>query len=148
MVMDSGCEVIFYDLFERCLPDGSPNAERRALFALQTLHKRTHTHGIIVSQQKIKEIEQRENKRPQRSTILGSQAWVDISDTILGVHRAALWKPIKDDSIEVSILKQRFGIWPQALLFDWNGEYMSIENGREVEFEHSTSRPTMGGAPL
>lgn len=136
MVADSGCEVIVYDLFERCLPDGAPGPERRALFALQQLHKVTETHGIMCTQQKLKEVEKRPDKRPTRDTILGSQAWVDISDTIIGVHRPALWKPIPDDTAELLLLKQRFGKWPLAMQFDWDGDRMSYENGCDVDFEH------------
>ena len=143
MVADSGCELIVYDLFERCLPDGAPGPERRALFALQQLHKVTETHGLMCTQQKLKEVEKRSDKRPTRDTILGSQAWVDISDTIIGVHRPALWKPIPDDTSELIVLKQRFGRWPLAILFDWDGDRMIYENGRDVDFEHQTS--TTGG---
>lgn len=140
MIVDSGCEVIVYDLFERCLPDGAPGPERRALFKLQHIHKVTNTHAIIVSQQKLKEVESRGDKRPTRNTILGSQAWVDISDTIIGVHRPALWKPIPDDVIELLLLKQRFGKWPLAIQFAWDGDLMRIEKGQDVDFEHPGSR--------
>lgn len=139
MVVDSGCEVIVYDLFERCLADGSPGPERRALFGLQQIHKVTETHGIMCTQQKLKEVEKRPDKRPSRDTILGTQAWVDVSDTIIGVHRPALWKPIPDDVAELLILKQRFGKWPLAVQFDWDGDRMSYENGIDVDFEHAGS---------
>lgn len=139
MLVDSGCEVAVYDLFERCMADGSPGAERRMLFGLQHIHKVTETHGIICTQQKLKEVEKRPDKRPGRDTILGSQAWVDISDTILGVHLPARWKPIADDTMELLILKQRFGVWPQALQFEWDGDRMRIANGVEVDFEHQSA---------
>ena len=143
MIVDSGCEVIVYDLFERCLPDGAPGPERRALFKLQSMHKATNTHGIIVSQQKLKEVEGRADKRPTRNTILGSQAWVDISDTIIGVHRPALWKPIPDDVIELLLLKQRFGKWPLAIQFAWDGDLMTITKGADVDFEHPGDKGTL-----
>ncbi len=136
MVVDSGCEVVVYDLLERMFPDGSPGEERRALFAFQQIHILTDTHAIICTQQKLKEVEKSGDKRPTRSTILGSQAWVDISDTIIGVHLPARWKPIADDTMELLLLKQRFGKWPQAMSFQWDGDAMSIENGRDVDFDH------------
>ncbi len=139
MVVDSGCEVVVYDLLERMFPDGSPGEERRALFAFQQIHINTNTHAIICTQQKLKEVEKSNDKRPTRSTILGSQAWVDISDTIIGVHLPARWKPIADDSIELLLLKQRFGKWPQAMTFEWDGDAMTIQNGRDVDFEHGDS---------
>ncbi len=137
MIVDSGCEVTIYDLFERCLPDGAPGPERRALFGLQQIHIITETHGLMCTQQKLKEVEKRPDKRPTRDLILGSQAWVDISDTIIGVHRAALWKSIPDDSAELLLLKQRYGKWPQAILMDWDGDRMTFANGRDVDFEHA-----------
>lgn len=140
MVVDSGCEVIVYDLLERMFPDGSPDAERRALFAFQQIHILTDTHGFICTQQKLKAVEQSPDKRPTRSTILGSQAWVDISDTIIGVHLPSKWKPIAADTIELLILKQRFGIWPQAIQFQWDGDAMLIRKGREIDFEHGNDQ--------
>lgn len=138
MVVDSGCEVIVYDLFERCIANNSPDKERQMLFDLQTMHKQTDTHGMFTSQQKLKEVEKTNSKRPTRSTILGTQAWVDISDTILGVHLPARWKPIADDTMEISLLKQRFGKWPLNIQFQWNGDLMSIAKGVDVDFEHET----------
>ncbi len=139
MVADSGCEVVVYDLWERCIPNGDPGAERRALFMQQQIHKATHTHGIMVCQQKIKDVEQTATKRPMRNTILGSSAWVDIADTIIGVHRPALWKNIDDDTIETLVLKQRFAKWPMCITHAWDGDAMTIEHGKEIPFEHATS---------
>jgi hypothetical protein len=135
MIADSGCEVTVYDLWERCIPDGSPGPERRALFTQQQIHKRTNTHGILVCQQKIKEIERKADKRPGRETILGSSAWVDIADTILGIYRPAHAKAVPDDTMETLVLKQRFGKWPMAVAHDWDGDRMTITGGRDVEYE-------------
>lgn len=137
MVVDSGCEVAVYDLLERMFPDGSPQAERRALWGFQQIHILTNTHGMFTSQQKLKEVEKTNSKRPSRDLILGSQAWVDISDTIIGVHLPSKWKPIPADTMEMLLLKQRFGVWPQAMLYDWDPDRMSIGNGRDVDFEHT-----------
>jgi len=135
MVADSGCEVVVFDLWERCIPDGQPGPERRALFAQQQIHKRTNTHGILVCQQKIKEIERKDDKRPGRETIMGSSAWVDIADSILGIYRPAHARAIPDDTMETLVLKQRYGRWPLAIAHDWDGDRMTLENGREVEYD-------------
>ena len=90
-------------------------------------------------EQRIKEIENRSDKRPTRSTILGSGAWVDIADTILGVHRPALWKSIEDNTVEIDILKQRFGKWPLAVEFDWDGDRCTFLNGRSIEYTAPSS---------
>lgn len=134
-VADSGAELTVLDLWERCIPDGQPEEERRALFRTQQIFKQTKCHGLLVCQQKLKEIEQRADKRPTRSTILGSQAFVDIGDTILGLHRPGQWKPIEDSSLWVGILKQRRGRWPLAVEFDWDGDRCTIQNGRTVEYD-------------
>jgi len=142
MVADSGCEVVVYDLWERCIPDGSPGPERRALFVQQQIQKRTNTHGVLVCQQKIKEIERKADKRPGRETILGSSAWVDIADTILGIYRPAHAKNIPDDTMETLVLKQRYGKWPMAIAHDWDGDRMTLSGGRDVEYEFSGSIET------
>lgn len=134
-IYDSGCDVFVADLWERCIVDGRPEAERRALFRQQQIAKETGCHQILVCQQKLKEIESRKDKRPTRSTIIGSAAWVEVADTILGVHRPKLWDPEAEDTIEISILKQRFGIWPALIEHDWDGNMMTIENGRQIPFE-------------
>jgi replicative DNA helicase len=134
-VADSGAEIVVLDLCERAIPDGNPDSERRALFRIQQIFKETRSHGLLVCQQKLKEIENRSDKRPTRSTILGSQAWVDIADTILGLHRPGQWKPIGDDTLQIFVLKQRFGRWPLAIEGDWNGDACSLSNCHSIEYE-------------
>jgi replicative DNA helicase len=138
-IADSGCDIVILDLWERCIPDGNPNAERRALFRQQQIAQETGVHNILVCQQNLKQVEGTESKRPARNTILGSSAWVDIADTIIGVHKPALWKSIPDDTLELIILKQRYGKWPMAVEFDWDPNKCILENGRDVEYQ-----PTSG----
>ena len=134
-IADSGCEVFIADLWERIIPDGNPGPERRALFRQQQIAKECDIHQILVCQQKIKELESRSDKRPTRDLILGSGAWVDIADTIIGVHNPSLWKNIPNDTMELLILKQRYAIWPMAIEFDWDGDLCTLHNGRDVAYE-------------
>jgi replicative DNA helicase len=134
-IADSGAELAVLDLLERMFPDGRPEHERRSLFRVQQVAQQTACHLLLVCQQKLKEIEDRSDKRPTRSTILGSQAWVDISDTILGLHRPGQWRPVGDDVLLMLILKQRFGRWPLAVEFDWDGDRCILTRGRSVEYE-------------
>jgi len=134
-VADSGAEVTVLDLWERTIPDGDADAERRALFRTQQIFKETDCHGLLVCQQKLKEIENRGDKRPTRSTTLGSQAWIDISDTMIGIHRPGQWRPIGDDTMQFFILKQRFARWPLAVEFDWNGDLCTLTNCRSIEYD-------------
>lgn len=137
-VADSGCSMVIVDLWERMIPDANPERERRALFAQQGIAQATHTHNILVCQQKSKVVEASNDKRPGRNTILGSSAWVDIADSIIGVHRPGLWRGgIDDDILEMFILKQRYGRWPLAIQFDWDGDKGTISNGHETEYSHT-----------
>lgn len=131
---DSGCDVAIFDLFERSLSDTRPDNERRALFRLQTILDETRVHGILVQQQRLKDIEMRPDKRPTREGIFGSAAWVEVADTIMGVHNAALFKDVPADVLEIDILKQRYGRWPLAVEFDWAPEVGVISNGRTIDY--------------
>lgn len=136
-IADSGCSMCVMDLWERMIPDANPERERRALFAQQGIAQDTQTHCILLCQQKSKVVEASAGKRPSRNTILGSSAWVDIADNIFGVHRPGLWRGgIDDDILELLILKQRYGRWPLAVQFDWDGDKGWISNGHETEFLH------------
>lgn len=144
-INDSGCALFVADLWERAVPDGDPGAERRALFRQQQIAKECHCHQILLAQQKLKEIEKRPNKRPTRDTILGSSAWVDIADTILGVHRPMLWDPHSPDTIEVLVLKQRYATWPHVIEHDWDGNMVTMQNPREIPYEDPSASAQKGG---
>lgn len=134
-IQDAGADVAIFDLWKRVLVDIKPDAEELALDHQQDVLKETGCHGILLQQQRLKDLEMREDKRPTREGIKGSGAWVEVADLILGVHRPALWKAVPDDKIEIDILKQRWGIWPQAIEFDWDPNYASITNGRTIEYD-------------
>ena len=134
-ISDSGCDVFIADLWKRCLVDARPEAEEQALFRQQSMAEEMCIHNILVHQQRSKDIEQRDDKRPTREGMKGSSALTEIADTILGVHRPALWKRIDDDKLEVFVLKQRFGKWPLGVEFDWNADEGSIKGGRSIDYE-------------
>ena len=133
-IADSACNVFIADLWERCLNTGDSWEERAALFRQREMFQAMQVHGILVQQQKSKEVESRIDKRPCRETVFGSGAWVDISDTLLGVHRPALWKDVPDNTLEILVLKQRWGVWPLLVEFDWNGDQGMVSNGRSQPF--------------
>lgn len=136
-IIDSGCEVFIADLWERCLVDDNPGEEKRALFRQQAMAVETNTHVILLAQQKTKgEIELRSDKRPTKEGIKGSSAWGDIGDTIIAPHRPAMYKKVDDNRLEAIIWKQRWGLAPMVVEFDWDPEFGSIENGRTIPFEH------------
>lgn len=135
LVADSGCEVVVCDLWKRCLRDASVEAEEDALMRQQAMAEELSVHFILLQQQRLKDIEQRPDKRPTREGIKGSSAWVEIADTIIGMHRPAQWKRIDDDKIEALILKQRYGKWPLAVEFEWDGDLGSITGGRTIDYQ-------------
>lgn len=134
-IADSGCDVAIFDLWKRCLRYTDPDDEEQALIRQQAIFLETGVHGILVQQQRLKDVEQRKDKRPTREAIKGSGAWIEVPDTIIGVHRHGLWKSVDDDSVELIVLKQREGVWPQAVEFKWSGEYGRLSEGRTIAYD-------------
>lgn len=132
---DSGCEVFIADLWKRCLVDDAPSAEEHALIRQQAMLEELRVHGILLQQQRLKDIEMRADKRPSRDGIKGSGAWVEVADTILAPHRPALWKKMEDDKLEMFVLKQRYGKWPLGVEFDWNPDTGQVWGGRAIEYD-------------
>ena len=89
---------------------------------------------VLVQQQKLKEVEQRDDKRPTRDTIKGSSAWVDVADTILGVNLPSLWKAVPEDMLEIIVLKQRYGRWPLLMEAEWQPDGGCIMSCRSTSF--------------
>ncbi len=143
-------DVFIADLWRRCLARAEPDEEEEALISQQAMAEETKCHCILVQQQRLKDVELRQDKRPTREGIKGTSAWVEIADTILGVHRPALWKPVPDDTLEVCILKQRFGKWPLSVEMSFDpaaglidgGKTMKHVFGSEMDADISQSRFT------
>jgi hypothetical protein len=137
---DSGAEVFVADLWKRCLVEARPEDEEEALYRQQAMVEELGVHAILLQQQRLKDIELRPDKRPTREGIKGSGAWTEVADTILGIHRPALWKNVTDNVLEVDVLKQRYGKWPLAVEFDWDADRGMISGGRSVDYEMSVGR--------
>lgn len=147
-IVDTGADVAIFDLWKRCLRQTDPDEEEQALVRQQAICARTKCHGILLQQQRLKDIEQRQDKRPTREGIKGSGAWVEIADTILGVHRPALWKPVDDVVLEIDVLKQRWGPWPLAVEFDWDSDRGSISGGTPVSYDQPSAAPEGAQVPF
>jgi replicative DNA helicase len=143
-VEESGCDIFIADLWTRCLADKRPEAEEEALFRQQAMLEETQVHGILLHQQRSKDIEQRPDKRPTREGIKGSSALLEVADTMIAPHLPALWKNIPDDKMEVFVLKQRFGKWPLGVELEWDGDRGSIAGGRSIPY----NQPGEGGDDL
>lgn len=111
MIIDSACEVAVFDLWERAFSFENPQQEKEFLIQQQEIFKQTCVHGILTAQQR-KDIESRPDKRPTLETIAGSGGWGQIADTILGTYFPWRYKDLPRDSIEILLLKQRYGDWP------------------------------------
>jgi hypothetical protein len=134
-IAESGCDVIVSDLWERCLIDLSYDGVTKALYRQQDMHARYNVHGIMVHQLKLKEVEQRPDKRPTRESVKGSGAFVEVADLLFGVHRDAQFKRCTDDTLELICLKQRKGRAFWSVRFDWDGSMGLITGGEEVPYD-------------
>lgn len=134
---DAGCDVAAFDMLKRAFRQTRPEEEEDALFRMQAIAEETGVHVIAAHQQLIKtgNKDGRFDPRPTQEGAKGSSAWAEIADNMIGVHRPAHWKKVDDVTIEVLILKQRYGKWPLAVEFDWSGEFGSFENGRGVPYD-------------
>lgn len=131
----SACDVCVCDLFDRALDSDDPRIAKPVLFRVQQIAKETGSHMLLLAQQKLKELEQRKDKRPTRDNIIGSQAWVDIADHIFGVHRPSLFKAVADNVLELIILKQRRAPWPMIVEFGLDLDRGRITGGSTRPFD-------------
>ena len=135
MVGSSGVEVMFCDLWKKLLVATKPEDEEMALDRQQHVAERSLIHYVLVQQQRSKDVEARPDNRPTREGVKGSSAWVDVADTMLGVHNPALWKHVEADTLEVDILKQRYGKWPLAVEFNFDPDLGKISGGRSIDYD-------------
>jgi len=138
-IADSGADVAFFDLWERCLEDDDPSEEKRAIYRMHKIGEKTRCHIVMAHQQRLGDVEKRPDKRPTREGVKGSKAYIEVADTVIGTHRPALFKAVPDNVFEMIILKQRYGRWPIAIEYDWEADTGQISNGREVPYESADS---------
>lgn len=148
LVADSGCDVFIADLWKRCLASAKPEEEEEALYRQQAMAEELGVHAVLVQQQRLKDIEHRQDRRPTREGVKGSAAWVEVADTMIAPHRPALFKRIPDDRLEVFVLKQRYGKWPVGVEFRWDPDKGSVEGGRSIEYESLETSEGDAGGPL
>lgn len=132
-IADSGAEICIFDLLRRAFVDRRLDSEEAALERMQVVADETCTHHIYAQQQRLKDIEKRNTKHPTREGIKGTSVWVDVPDTIIGVHLPSLWKNVPNTTLELLLLKQRHGVWPQRIEFDWDPDLAELYNGRTVD---------------
>lgn len=134
-IAESGCDVIIYDLWERCLAWRKPDDVAGALYRMQAMHTEYGVHGVVVQQLLLKDVEKRADKRPTRESIKGSGAYVEVADLIFGIHREGQFKNIEDETVETICLKQRKGKPNWSIRWKWNGSTCYLGEPSEVSYD-------------
>jgi len=132
-IADSGASIAIFDLWRRAfrrMKDESD--EQEALYRQQAIAEETNCHCLLVQQQRLKDIETRMNPIPTREGVKGSSAWVDVSDTMIGVYLPGLMKRVSRNVIQLLLLKQRYGRWPLTIEYQWDGDIVNLHSGSLV----------------
>jgi replicative DNA helicase len=134
-VAESGCSVVVYDLWARCLAFDSPGDVSRALYRMQAMHEEYGITGILLHHLNVKDVERRADRRPTRDAIKGSGAYVEVPDLIIGIHREGQHKAVEDRTLETICLKQRKGEANWAVRWAWDGATCRVSDPEEVPFD-------------
>jgi hypothetical protein len=130
---DTGATIAFFDLWRRAFRRMKDEAdESEALFRQQAIAEETGCHCVLVQQQRLKDVETRSNPAPTREGTKGTSAWVDVSDTMLGVYLPGLMKRVSRNVVQILVLKQRFGRWPLAIEYVWDGDLVAMSSPQLV----------------
>jgi replicative DNA helicase len=131
---ESGCDVIFCDLWERMLVRRDPEQDvAPALYRFHAICEEYGVHGVVLQQLRLKDVEKRSDRRPTRESIKGTSAYVDVADLILGVHHTVP----SDGDLELICLKQRKGKEAWAVRFDYDPSRCSIDGGELTDYDPS-----------
>ncbi len=141
MIAVTGAEVAIFDLWRKAMGQLKPEDEEQALNRQQAIGQETKCHQILLHQFRKASGDDREQRSQSRDDMKGSAAWTEVPDTILHVHREALVKDVPDDVLRINVWKQRHGIAPYAVDFDWDGDLGRLSNGRSASYE----RPGQSG---
>lgn len=130
-ISDSGCEVFVCDLFRRVLQQTRLEDEEQALWRIQAIAQETRTHGILLNQLNKGGID---SEAPKGTDSKGTGEWMAVVDTYLLLHLPHQYTD-HNDTMMIQVEKQRWGVYPQAVECDWDGEFGSITNGRTVPYK-------------
>jgi replicative DNA helicase len=143
----SGCEVFVADLMKRAFArTRDPSEEEQCLYMVQDMKDQLGIHLIGLHQQLIKgaSVQGKTDRRPStEGGLMGSSAWFQTGDLILGVYRDHLYHNVEDNQLEVHVMKQRDGRWPIAICFDYDAPRALLGSGKEFDY-----RPMEGAGDL
>ncbi len=134
---DAGCEIFVADVWNRCLVDRRPEAEDAAVYRQQSIARETSTHCIVIHQQRLGDLEKRKDPMPTREGIKGAKGLVEVADTMFGVHKPSMFKEQPNETLQVVILKQRYGRWPLVVEFDFDADRGIITGGTSIKYERN-----------
>ena len=132
-IADSGATLAIFDLWRRAFRQmRHASEEAEALYRQQAIAEETECHCILVQQQRLKDIETRSNPLPTRDGVMGTSSWVDVSDTMLGVYMPGLTKRVSRNVLQILVMKQRFGLWPLTIEYQWDGDLVRLSKPQLV----------------
>lgn len=140
----AACPVAVFDLVAKAIPESKPEEEKRALDRLLGIAVSTSCHLISLHHLSKEGIEKRADRAPTREAIKGGTHWIDAHDTVLATHLPGVWKSIPNDRMEVRVLKQRYGKWPQAVELDYDEETGILSGGRTIPHEEQSGDEGFG----
>lgn len=126
-------DIVFFDLWERCLTKLDPKHIAPALVKMQTLLQKYDTHGVIVQQLQRKAEDRDKNKfrRPTLGDLKNSGAYEEVADLVLLIHREKVYKPfMRSDIVEINIAKQKRNLDNMIMMADFMPEMCRLENDR------------------
>ena len=141
-VESSGADAVFCDLWERLLVENNPGDEKLALFRQQSMAKELSAHFFLLAQNKKGDVE---GARPSQGAVTGTGGWAQIADNLLCPYRPGLYKNVADDTLEIHVLKQRYGVWPQVIELPWDPDKAWIGEGRTIPYQPPGSEREEGG---
>lgn len=136
-IAETSADAFIGDLFRYALTGFDPEEEEDAIKESLAIGKDENCHMVLVQQQRSKDVEARDDKRPTRDGVKGTSAWVEVPGTIIGCHMPSLWKAVPRETIELILLKQRFAKGMLAVEFDFDPDKGKLEGGRGIEYLRS-----------
>ena len=119
ILAEGGFDMLFMDLFQRCLTDLRPGSIESALVRVQHMAKMYDTHlGLL--HQVSRKAEEKKDKRPALDDLKGSGGYEEIPDLIMLLHRPKAYKQFRrKDEIEIMLAKQRDGEAAKTVIADF-----------------------------
>lgn len=136
-ISDTGADVFVADLLHLAMTEHAYGQEDDALYRMKAISLEEKCHTIQLQQLNTKKlVSEGADDRPTREAVKGTGAWIAVSDTVIGTYIPSLSKDVAADRIEFLVLKQRYGIWPQAIECEFDPEFGWIGPGKTIPYLH------------